>query len=76
MVKVSETRRSGKDTLMPALVLRQFTPKLNLARVTRERKDFELARIVLDEADFELRQVIETSEIDVKKEVLAMAGIK
>jgi hypothetical protein len=76
MAHVSETRRSGKDVLIPALVLRQFLPKLNLARVTRDKKDFELARIVLDEGEFELRQVQEQKEVDVKAEVLALAGLK
>ena len=76
MVKVSETRRSGKDTLLPSLVLRQFNSKLNYARVSREAKDFEFARIVLEEAEFELRIVMEQKEVNVKAEVLAMAGLK
>jgi hypothetical protein len=76
MLKVSEARRAGRDVIVPSLALHQFLPKLNLARVTREAKDFELARIVLDETDFELRQVLEEKEINVKAEVLAMAQAK
>jgi hypothetical protein len=73
--KVTETRKSGKDCLIPSLVLRQFNAKLSLALVTRSLKDFEFVKLVLDEADSELKQVIEEKEMNLKKEVMALAGL-
>jgi predicted nucleic acid-binding protein len=75
MAKISEARRSGKDVLIAALVIKQFTPKLGLALATRDMKDFGIAGVILDQAEAELREAIEAQEIDVKRQVLAMAGI-
>jgi hypothetical protein len=72
MARISETRKGGKDTLIPALVMRQFPAKLSFARATRDRKDFAIAGAVLDQAAFELQEVVERKEIDVKREVLAL----
>jgi len=74
-VKVSEARRSGKDMLIPALVLRRFPPKLALAQVTREEKDFMIAATILDEAEYELKEAIAQKVQDFKKEVLELAGL-
>jgi hypothetical protein len=72
--KISETRKQGRDTIIPALVAKQFTPKLVFAQVSREEKDFQAAEVVLAAAEAELREVQNEKEINVKKEVLALAG--
>jgi hypothetical protein len=72
--KVSEARKQGKDAIMPALVLRQFAPKLAFAQVSREEKDFVAAEAILNAAAAELLEVQNEKEINVKKEVLALAG--
>lgn len=76
MARISEARRQGRDALIPALVIKQFNPKLALAKATREEKDFTFAELVLNQAEFELKELLEEKIIDVRKEVLALAGIE
>lgn len=74
-LRVSESRRAGKDMLIPSLVLREFPAKLVLAHATREPKDYEIARLTLESAQFEIDEAVNATVIDVKKEVMKMAGI-
>ncbi len=74
-LRVTEARKAGKDMLVPALVLRQFPAKLALAHATREHKDYEIARIVLEQAQFEIDEAINAPVVDVRAEVLRMAGV-
>lgn len=73
MAKISEARRSGKDMLIPALVMRNFMPKLSLAIATKEKKDFEVAKVILDEGEFELKVALDQTDVNIKKEVMALA---
>lgn len=73
--RISDARKAGKDMLIPALVLRQFPAKLMLAHATREHKDYEIARIVLEQAQFEIDEAINAAVVDVRAEVLRMAGV-
>jgi len=72
---VSEARRAGRDMLMPSLVLREFPAKLVVAHATREPKDYEIARLTLDSAQYELDDALNATVVDVKKDVLRMAGL-
>lgn len=74
--RISEARKSRHDALIPALVMKQFQPKLAMAIATREEKDFKAADAVLDEAEAELKELLEEKIIDVKAEVLALAGVE
>jgi|GEM_PF-2995093 len=74
-VKISETRKQGKDALIPSLMLKQFPPKLQLAQVTRSRDDIAKAELILRQVSFELTQAKEMKEIDVKRDVYSLAGL-
>lgn len=74
LAKISETRRSGKDALIPALVIRPFLSKLTYAQATRAEEDFRVAERILTETEAELREVQAKEEVNVKKEVLALAA--
>ena len=75
-LRASEARRAGKDMFVPALVLRQFPAKLALAHASREPKEYELARVILDQARFEIDEAEAAPILDVKQEVLRMAGVE
>lgn len=74
-LRVSELRKAGKDMLIPALVLRQFPAKIMMAHATRDPKDYEIVRILLDQAKYEIDDAENQPVVDVRKEVLRMAGI-
>jgi hypothetical protein len=72
MGKISELRKKGRDALIPALVIRQFMPKLKLAEATRETKDYDVASAALDNAEAEFKEAEDAKDVDVKKEVMAL----
>jgi hypothetical protein len=74
--KISELRRQGKDTLLPALIMKQFQAKLAFARATRNRADFKVAQAILSQVASELEEVKNRKESNVKDEVLALAGVR
>lgn len=74
-LRITEARKAGKDMLVPTLILRQFPAKLTLAHATREHKDYEIARLVLEQAQFEIDEAINAPVVDVRADVLRMAGI-
>lgn len=71
--RISELRKRGRDALIPALVIRQFMPKLRFAEISREGKDFDAAAAVLDQAEAELKEASEAKDVDVRRDVLALA---
>lgn len=73
--KISDLRRQGRDCLMASLLLRQFPAKLGIAEASREKSDFESARDVLVKVQDEVDEIAGTQEMDVKREVLEMAGL-
>jgi hypothetical protein len=73
-IRVSEGRKAGKDMMLPSLLLRRFPPRLQLARATQEPKDFKTAADGLDEAEHELEEQERSTPMDVRAEVLTMAG--
>ena len=75
IARISETRRKGKDVIIPALIIRQFSPKLAYAKVSRDEKDFQIAASILDWAETELKEVQEEKEMNFKNEVLALAAL-
>jgi hypothetical protein len=73
-VRISDLRKQGKDMLMPSLELRRIPPKIAWAKAVRERGAFEEVDKMLDAVRAEIDEVLHGSELDVKKEVLAIAG--
>ncbi|MDD9954118.1 MAG: hypothetical protein OXR66_07325 [Candidatus Woesearchaeota archaeon] len=74
--RLSETRKSGKDTLIAALYMRQYEPKIKLAEATHDPKDFEIVKLLLDTIEQELKEAAAQPDINVKQEVLKLAGIE
>jgi len=73
-LKVSEMRKAGKDTLIAALVLRQFAGKIAYAHASREEKDYEQAAGILKSVQEELDEAERFEEVNIRRDVLAMAG--
>jgi hypothetical protein len=74
--KLSELRKTGKDCVLATLRMKWFLPKLKLAKASRERADVQAADEILDAVEQEMKDIRERKEVDVKKEVYAMAGIE
>ncbi len=74
--KITDLRKQGKDMFIPSLMLRMFLGNLSVAIITREADDFKKIDSLLDEVEQEMRDSISKPVVDVKREVLMMAGIK
>lgn len=75
LLKISESRRKGHDMFFPALLAKQFVAKLGLAKATRSVTDFAIADLVLDQTERAIAEAIAQDPLDVKRQVLAMAGM-
>ncbi|HIH24847.1 TPA: hypothetical protein HA251_07480 [Candidatus Woesearchaeota archaeon] len=75
LLKISESRRQGHDMFFPALLVKQFVAKLGLAKATRSVTDFAIADLVLDQTERAIAEAIAQDPLDVKRQVLAMAGM-
>lgn len=75
LLKISESRRKGHDMFFPAILAKQFIAKLNLAKATRSVTDFAIADLVLDQTERAIAEAIAQDPLDVKRQVLAMAGM-
>lgn len=70
---ISEARKAGYDPFIADIVLRQFLPRLELARASEEEQDFQLVEDTLKQAKDELEEARSIEPINVKKEVEALA---
>ncbi len=72
--RVTALRKKGKDVFLASLVLRTFRGKLAYAHSTKNANEYGAARRVLEAAEEELVQAEREKPVDVRGEVLALAG--
>jgi len=67
--RVSEARKSGKDPLIAALILKNVNAKIKMAEATHEEEDYAAVENILKSAELELEETLKQEEVDVKKEI-------
>ncbi|MBN2141931.1 hypothetical protein JW711_01250 [Candidatus Woesearchaeota archaeon] len=67
--RISQLRKSGKDPLIPSLMIKSLPAKIKMADVTREKRDFDQVEIMIMKVGEELDEVQKEKMLDVKKEI-------
>jgi hypothetical protein len=67
--RISNARREGKDPFIADLMSRNIGPKIKMAEVTREKKDFDEIEDLIKKADQELVEALKEEKVDIKKEI-------
>ena len=69
--RISEARKRGKDPFIADLWLRNVNPKIKMAEITHDEKDFKIVEKILNNAELELEEALKEEELNVKKEIEA-----
>ncbi len=74
--EISDARKSGKDMLIPSLLMKNVSPKISYYEASREQSDYHSAEVLLSDIKKEVDEELARKEPDLKAEIMKGAGLE